>query len=52
MTRREAELLLQQMDELVNFLFEKKLNGAGNALMSAIECVDNALEDNDVFEEN
>ena len=51
MTREEAEVLLQQMDELVNFLFEKRLNGAGNALMGAIEAVDDALENHDVFAE-
>lgn len=51
MTRREAEILLGQMDELVNFLFAKKLNGAGNCLMGAIEAVDDALENHDVFEE-
>jgi len=50
MTRTEAEMLLQKMDELVDFLFENKLNGAGNALMEAIECVDDALENHDVLE--
>jgi len=50
MTRTQAEMLLQRMDELVDFLFENKLNGAGNALMEAIECVDDALENHDVLE--
>jgi len=50
MTRTQAEMLLQKMDELVDFLFENKLNGAGNALMEAIECVDDALENHDVLE--
>jgi hypothetical protein len=51
MTREQAEELLQQMDELVNFLFAKKLNGAGNCLAGAIECVDDALENHDVWSE-
>ena len=32
MTREEVEVLLQKMDELVDFLFENKLNGVSAAM--------------------
>ena len=49
MTREQAERLLEQMDQLAAFLFDKKLNGAGNALLEAIDVVDDALENHDVL---
>ena len=51
MKRRDVEILLQQMDEFAAFLFEKKLNGAGNNLLSAIDVIDDALENHDVLED-
>jgi hypothetical protein len=51
MTRRDLEVLLGQMDELAAFLFDKKLNGAGNALLDAIDVIDDALENHDVLED-
>lgn len=51
MTREQAERLLEQMDDLAAFLFDKKLNGAGNALLEAIDTIDDALENHDVLED-
>lgn len=51
MKREDVEELLQKMDEFAAFLFEKKLNGAGNNLLGAIEVIDDALENHDVLED-
>ena len=45
MTRVEVEELLQQIEQLADFLFEKGKTGAGNKLLDAVGAVDVALED-------
>ena len=51
MTLEQVKALLSQMDELAGFLFENDLTYQGNKLLGAIEAIDGALENNNVFGE-
>jgi hypothetical protein len=44
MKRTEVEELLQQMEQFADFLFAQGKMGAGNAVLGAVDAVDNALE--------